>query len=202
MYGEAWKINTFGDPLMLLAPPREPPILRLVKQADYGIDLNDLARTLLTESKSDETGETIARAIATLDLLGQDAISIKMWQLAKQRNLQAKVSLHAIDSLFRANLKRDFLEAFSELPYRKAKHIDMLWHLIGSRIGPSTTNNTLLILQASIRPYQPHIDIRRLAPHLVAAFGQGHLRGLIQRHLEKTASPGIKKQLNKLLKKY
>ena len=67
--------------------------MRLVRKADYGVDLLDHVRTLLTESKSDKTGEKIAQAIATLDLLGQDEIAIKMWQLAKQRGLQAKVSL-------------------------------------------------------------------------------------------------------------
>ncbi|MCH8821952.1 MAG: hypothetical protein IH984_00435 [Planctomycetes bacterium] len=201
-FSNPWKINTFGDPLMLWIPPRQPPIARLVEQADYGVDVFAHVRTLLTESKTDNTGETIARAIATLDLLGQDRLALEMWKLAKQRSLQEKVSLAAINSLFRAKLKHDFLEAFSELPYRTEKHIDMLWHLIGSRINPSTTDDTLLMLQSSIRPYQAHIDTQRLAPHLIAAFGQGHLRRLIQRQIDKAALPRIKKQLRKLLKKY
>ncbi len=202
MFGDAWKINTFGDPLMLWVAPKQPPVPRLMARADYGVDLNKHVRELLTESKSDKTGKKIAEAITTLDLLGQDEIAVEMWRLARQRNLKDKVSLAAINSLFRAELKRDFLEAFSELPFRNELHIDMLWHLIGSRIGPSTTNDTLLVLQSSIRPYQAHIDTARLAPHLIAAFGQGHLHGVIQRQLDKATARKVKSRLTKLLKKY
>ena len=201
-FDDAWKVNTFGDPLMLWAPPRQPPVSRIVKQANYGVDLNEQAKKLLARAKTDRGGKRIAQAIATLDLLGQDSIALEMWRLAKQRNLQEQVSLAAINSLFRAKQKRDFLVAFSELPYRNEKHIDMLWHLIGSQIGPSTTNDTLLMLQSSIRPYQANIDTERLAPHILAAFGKGHLRGLIQRQLDKAKITRIQRRLKTLLKKY
>ena len=192
-----WKINTFGDPLMLCPPPQGRQ--RIPPTAEGGLDLAAHAKTLMQQSASDESGETIEEAIRTLTLLGEDGIAIRMWQLARQRGVQSSAAGIAVDPIFRARRADDFLDAWRALPHRNDHTTDMLWHLMTPRLG-SATDQDLLLLQAAVRPSQCHADLGRLAPHLSGAFGSDHTRSVIAGELEKATTPYVRKRLEKMLR--
>jgi hypothetical protein len=202
-FADAWKINTFGDPLMLCAPPREPAASRLDPKGDHGLDLAQHVVTLLERSKSDNgLGEALAEAIRTLNLLGRDDVAVQTWRLAQQRGFTTSAARAALGPLFREQQRAQFLEAWQELPFRDDLSVDMLWHLIAPSLGRSTSDQTLILLQAAVRRHQTHVDLERLAPHLIGAFGSAHLRGVIQREIEKAPNDRARTKLQALLHKY
>jgi hypothetical protein len=195
----AWRINTFGDPLMLCPPPANEPPPRVWRPIEQGLDLRAHAKTLLRSEALSESGETVAEAIRTLVLLGADGIALEMWRLAEERGQQDPAAGPALGPLFRARRVDEFRRAWQALPHRERQTTDMLWHLMSPRLGMTTDEDTLLVLQSAIRPAQSHADLSRLAPHLTATFGLAHTRGVIQRELAKSPSPGIRKKLQRLL---
>ena len=94
------------------------------------------------------------------------------------------------------------LKAWQELPYRDDLSVDMLWHLLAQRLGRTTSDETLILLQSAIRPYQSHVDLERLAPHLVSAFGSAHVKRVIQREVKKAPNRRIRTKLQVLLRRY
>ena len=55
-FGKPWKINTYGDPLMLCPPPSLYQVERSEGPPGEGESPNELAKTLLRDSAGDETG--------------------------------------------------------------------------------------------------------------------------------------------------
>lgn len=196
----AWKINTLGDPLMICRPPALGAVAR-VPPADAGdaIDLRVHVKTLMRRTAEDQAGEAIAEALATLDLLGEDAIAIRLWQLAGQRGLSEAAAAGSMGPLFRAGLTDAMVQAADAMPTRDDIETDMLWHALTPRLRVAD-EQMLLLLETSIRPCQPHADLERLAPHLAAVFGAEHARAAVQRELSKTTNPRQRRELQKLLK--
>ncbi len=196
----AWKINTLGDPLMICRPPMLEAVARLPAPDldDDAVDLGDHVKTLMRRAAMDETGTAMAEAVATLDLLGKDSVAIKMWQLAGQRGLAPAAATAAMGPLFRAGLADALLQAADATPDIDAIETDMLWHLLTPRLRVAD-EQMLLVLEAAIRPCQPHADLERLAPHLTAVLGADHTRAAVQRELSRTTNPRQRRELQKLL---
>lgn len=195
-----WRVNTYGDPLMLCQPPADAPRTRIAQPCDYGVDINELVKQLMFDAKSDESGQAFADAIAMLDLLGRDEIAVGMWRAAQQKHVSMLASRPALGPLFRANNVDAFMQAWNELPQRDDLAMDMLWHLLWPQMTTTTDKDLLLQLQGAIRRPATHVDLGRLVPNLTAVFGQGHARGVVQREIERTDNDGIRKKLEALLK--
>jgi hypothetical protein len=197
----AWKINTLGDPLMICRPPSLGAIARLpapdVTPQDT-TDLGEHVKTLMRRAAEDETGDSIAEAVATLDLLGKDSVAIRMWQLAVQRDLAHAAAPASLGPLFRAGLTREFLRAADTMPTRDDIDTDMVWHMFTPRLR-GADQQMLLLLESSIRPCQSSTDLERLTPHLTAVFGADHARSAVLRELNRTTNPRRRRELQKLL---
>ena len=197
----AWKINTLGDPLMICRPPSLGAIARL-PAADVtaldAVDLGEHVKTLMRRAAQDETGDAIAEAVATLDLLGKDSVAIKMWQLAARRDLAPSAAPSALGPLFRAGLTNEFVRAADTMPTRDDIDTDMIWHLLTPRLR-SADERTLVLLETSIRPCQSATDLERLTPHLTAVFGADHARAAVLRELNRTTNQRRRRELQKLL---
>ena len=201
-FAGAWKINTFGDPLMLCPPPDGANSARIEPVERDGLDLAEHVTVLLGRVDSDDAGKAITEAIRTASLLGRDDVAVQSWRLAKQRGFANSAAPAALGPLFRQKNTDEFLNAWQELPYRDDLSVDMLWHLLAPRLGRTTSDETLILLQSAIRPYQSHVDLERLAPHLVSAFGSAHVKRVIQREVEKAPNQRIRTKLQVLLRRY
>ena len=195
----AWKINTLGDPLMICRPPVLGEVARAPAPAEFdGLDLKEHVKVLMRRAAEDPTGETIAEAMATLDLLGRDAIAIRFWQLAEQHGLGDAAAPRSIGPLFRMGLATATIRAAEAIPDPDDFAVDMLWHMLTPRLR-SVDEQTLLLLEHNIRSCQGHADLERLAPYLTAQFGAAHTRAAIQREIDRTRNPRYRKRLRKLM---
>jgi hypothetical protein len=180
------------SPLLPHRPRLAPPPV----EPGTGIDVMTQVKELMRRAAAD--GSTMDEAMTTLDLLGEDVIAIKLWQAAAARGQAAAAARGAIGPLFRARLVDDFRRAWDALASPDDLDADMLWHLMAPRLNMAD-DDVLLALQASMRRCQPDKDLARLTPHLIDAFGRAYARQVIQRELDRAASPQRRRALEKLL---
>lgn len=204
-----WKVTTIGDPLMLVPPAsaqgaQHKADQREVREADYGTNLRDHAELLMRQINDDPSGESTAQAIAVLAMINRDEIAMSLWNHARQQSEDAagRAARAALGPLFRARDVEGFFEAWSHLRSRDDEALDMLWHLMSPRLASIRESERLLQMQSAIRSDAPHVDIRRLAPHLATALGTAHVKGLIQRELDRTTDNGQRRELQRLLQNY
>ncbi len=206
--GNAWRVNTFGDPLMLcrplVGPDGTPSAARVDLPADYGTDLREQATAIMRQIEGDERGAIIADAITALVLLGRDEIAVQMWRVVRQKGLEAAVAAVSLGPLFRMRQEDEFLVAYAATSGEQRNGLaqDMLWHLLGPQLNRSLDEDTVLLLQSSLRRPMAHVDLERLAPQLRRIFGEPQTRGIIQRELERATSDDERKNLQKLLQRY
>ncbi len=197
--GGPWKLNTFGDPLMTCGPPPAAALKRVSPEVDGGgLDLRAHAAAVMRRASENPGDEPLAEAIATLTLLGEDEIALEMWRPAGQGG-HPKAAAAALQPLFRARRMDDYVRAMLESGRRDDQSVTMLWHLAIRKLAGLTDQDTLMLLQSTIRPDQPEVDLARLAPALTAVFGPLHARNVIQRELDKTTDARTRKKLEALL---
>jgi hypothetical protein len=194
----AWKVNTYGDPLMRCGPPAAAVPARLTWPVEHGRELRAHVTALMREADTADGGASFAEAIETLALLGEDAIAVRMWQLARERGHAAAGAI-VLGPLFRLQRTDEFITAWQETPDPDELATDMLWHLMTPRL-PSLGERELLVLESAIRDSQPDADLERLAPRLAATLGPAHARNVVQRELDRAHRPGTRKALRRVLK--
>lgn len=204
-YAGPWRINTIGDPLMVCVPPEFQTQERIPAPAGAatdGVDLIEQARAAMRRIAESGDEKAFGEAAEALNLLGRDDLIIKLWQVAKQRSATSAVARIALGALFRAGDVSRFMEAWDQLPARDDAAVDMLWHLLLPRLGGAAKEDWLYQLQANIRQPWPHVDLKRLSPHLSKAFGRVHVQGLIQRELDKTENEHARQKLSEMLTRH
>ena len=198
-----WKINTLGDPLMLLSPPDEHETDRIAQPAGYGTNVGEQARTLVRACAEDDAdGATFAAAIAAVVLLGRDEIAARLWPLAEEKGFAAEAAGPALGPLFRMRYRQAFLRAWRAAPHHDEHDLDMLWHIMGRRLRGLTDEAALRDLEEAIRRPNVEIDLRRLAPELARVLGREHVRKLLLRELEQAEDEYVQRQLRRLLEEY
>jgi hypothetical protein len=140
-----WKINTFGDPLMLCRPPVAAAPQRLTWPVEYGHDLKARVTTLMRQADTAGSDAAFAEAIGTLALLGEDEIAVRMWQLADKRGHAAAAARPALGALFRLGRADEFIRAWQETVDRDPLATDMLWHLLTPRLQTAGDHELLLL---------------------------------------------------------
>ena len=199
-FSKPWKVNTLGDPLMLLPTVEEQHKERIEPTPGEGANLIEEVRELMRACDEEDTdAEAFATAIAALDLLGRDEIAIRLWRLAEERGLAAETARSALGPLFRQGQRETFLRAWRAAPAHDDRDLDMLWHIMGAHLRRLEDEQTLQLLESAIRPPNVDVDLRRLAPPLARVFGHAHVRDLVQRHLEEADDNRVRAELNKLL---
>jgi hypothetical protein len=195
---QPWRVVTIGDPLMLVPPPAAPQPVQPPRvggqqegpqDADYGVNLLEVVKALMRRADAEASVDAFVQSMRILDMLGKDDAIIQMWRLSQQKGLASgRVASAALPALFRKRDHEGFLQAWMEGGPRTPLHLDMLWHLMQARLGGPADRDMLAQLQAAVRPDAPAFDVERLAPHVISAFGQGHLRQFISREIEKTSN--------------
>ncbi len=183
----AWRINLFGDPMMLSGGPRISK--RTIASVDgHGAEsLNKTALDLLEEAVASPDDRRFADAIAMMELINLDGMAVDIWRRAVKEAAVGPLSgKAALGPLFRLGARDDFMLAWEKLDKQSTYQRDMLWSLMAPTLGPNTDAATADLMSAAIRPRYPAGDIRRLAPILSRLYGPGQVVALIDQ-LESTA---------------
>jgi hypothetical protein len=202
-----WRVVTIGDPLMLVPPPAAPrPVQgpRIAAEAGYGVNLLDELKTFMKRAAEEGRVDDFVQSMRILDMLGRDGLTIQMWKLSQQKDLASgRVAAAALPALFRSRDADGFIAAWGEGGPRTPVMLDMLWHLMLSRVGAGMADaEALTQLQASIRPDAPAYDVELLAPLLMRAYGRDHAKQFITRELEKATDPEQQRVIREVLGRY
>jgi hypothetical protein len=101
--------------------------------------------------------------------------------------------------LFEQDDFRGFLQAWELVPSHDPSQVEMLWQLVGPRLGALSEPAILTTLQASLRGPRRWIDLERLLPHLSRVLGPGIARRIVQRELDETTDASSRRELQRIL---
>ncbi|MCZ6834279.1 MAG: hypothetical protein O7G85_00760 [Planctomycetota bacterium] len=202
VFARPWRINTYGDPLMLCPSPRHGRSARLKQPAQYGISLETQVRESMEHIKTKPSIKIFARTIRSLHLWGRDDLAVQVWELAKQQSKAEQASESMIEVFFFLGQDEGLIEACEMSSPGTERHRDMLWHRLGVRLGPRVDRTTLLLLESGMRRSHPQFDADRLAPHFDRVLGRARTRDMIQLALSIASSQASEKRIKKLLGEY
>lgn len=197
-FSRPWRVNTFGDPLMVAPPPNLVAPPRTAPAAPRGEDLRKRAAELVRATQTDQKGDATAEAIVAVTLLGEETIAISLWRNAVSRGIADLAARPALGPLFRQRDVDGFVDAFSRIGSPSAIERDMLWHLVLPRLNSSAARSTLLLLESNVRTPRVDVDAGRLLPHLVRGLGADHASTWVNRLARETTDASARRQLEEL----
>lgn len=196
-----WKINYFGDPLMVVGPdaPRAEEGLSL----DGASALDDEMRAALRERK-------LAEAIGALVMLGRDADAVKLATAANQQTGEgetvgadlARAALGAVYRAGEAELFLDLCEALEEADALTARDIDRIWDVIRPNLHSTDRTDLIRALSENARNASPVEDAGDLAPVMARLVSREAARAMIERVQTQTNNPRDKQELDRLADRY
>ncbi|MBC22809.1 MAG: hypothetical protein CMJ32_02675 [Phycisphaerae bacterium] len=198
-FSNAWRVTTFGDPLMLIQPPARSSRMRQPPGEGEGYSsVRDSLPDLLRLMQQAPTAESYRRAILDLRLLQQDAMAIQVWQNADKVGLAAATAGSILPAMFRVRDFQGFISAWKLMGEHTRVERDMLWHLFTPRLDSIDDPDLVAQLQIHVRPERPDEDLRRILPLLERFFGRDVARSAVQRQIERTTDEKTLQRLRKL----
>ena len=197
-----WKVNTFGDPLMICRPPI------LIAQriegdaADRGVVLEDHARALLTQVRdaAAPSADLFVEAVATLDLLGRDEMVLDVWRLADAAEHGDAAAAGALSAMFRLRERELFMRAYAAIDRPTERQKTMFWHLMLPNLGSTPSAEELVQFTRSLRASSGAFDLERIAGRVKRVLGMQHLQQLVDQQLEQRWNEPTQRMLRRLLK--
>ncbi len=196
-----WRVMAYGDPLMLVLPPQAQRLPRIPPPGSELVPGEVLRESVKEPMRAAAGGDVAAasEAMRELRLLGESAIAAKLWTAIRAKPGAAGIAPEALVILFEQDDFRGFLEAWELVPNHSAAQVEMLWQLVGPRLGALSEPGILTTLQANLRGPRRWIDLERLLPHLSRVLGPGIARRIVQRELDETTDAGSKRELQRIL---
>ncbi|MBG81525.1 MAG: hypothetical protein CMJ39_12565 [Phycisphaerae bacterium] len=194
-----WRINTLGDPLMTMGPPKLNTRPRIAPTgasdaAARGLNLRTKAEQLMREMATSPDKETLALCLRALNLIGEDELARQMWIFGEQHHVRSEEAAEQVlGPLFRLQDRSAFIEAWRRIKTPTRLQRDMLWQLLGPSLTASTDDDVLMLLEKEVKGPTPSSHIELLAPHLAKRYGSPTVVRLIER-ASRTASTGQERQ--------
>lgn len=190
-FAPPWRVMSYGDPLMLAAPPARhrlprvpPPAAELVP----GRDLREAAKDSLRIASEEGSPDAFLRAMHDLALLGRDEVAASLWRAAVQRGVGSAVAPQAQGIFFRLRDLDGFVEAWNADPAPSPRARTMLWQLANPRLAETGDAELLMLLQRNLRGPRREVDLARVAPALRRVLGAGVARRIVQREFDAAAA--------------
>ena len=203
-----WKINYFGDPLMVLGPPAPRTEEKIVLEG---------ATDLLDEMRTSARARELAVAASTLVMLGRASEAVKLASAAKRLDNQGAdsgdrgnlfdpaLARAAIASVYRAGERELFLDLTETLILEgdaTGLDLDRAWTVIRPML-PSTDRALIVrTLSEHIRGASPVEDVSDLAPAVARLLGADAARAMFDRAIENTKAERDVKELRRLARRY
>ena len=196
-----WRVMTYGDPLMLVLPPNAQRLPRIPPPGSELVP-GEVLRDSVKEPMRGAAGGDVAaagEAMRELRLLGESAIAAKLWTAVRAKPGAATLAPQALVVLFEQDDFRGFLSTWEMVPNHDTEQVEMLWQLVGPRLGALADPTILTLMQANLRGPRRWIDLERLLPHLSRVLGPGIARRIVQRELDETTDASSKRELQRII---
>lgn len=180
-----WKLNVFGDPLIVIGGPL--PKLDDALQIQGAVSLDAEMKSSLKEKK-------LAEGAAALVLLGKDELA---WQIAaaalaaEPSAMTPDLARIAITPAFREGKKELFFMLYGAMKpedQRDTLIADMLWQSARPDLESTRDDKMLGWLRSTVRRASIVEDATDLAPALKRVFGESAARSLFGMLLERVAN--------------
>lgn len=200
-FARPWRVMAYGDPLMLVLPPAAQRLPRIPPPGSELVPGEVLRESVKEPMRAAAAGDVAAagEAMRELRLLGEPAIAARLWAAVRTKPGAATLAPEALVVLFEQDDFRGFLEAWDLVPNHDAGQVEMLWQLVGPRLGAIADPAILTTLQANLRGPRRWIDLERLLPHLSRVLGPGIARRIVQREIDGTSDASSKRELQRIL---
>jgi|LauGreDrversion4_2_1035121.scaffolds.fasta_scaffold07183_5 hypothetical protein len=175
---QAWRVATIGDPLMTVPAPKvmatmpgrdAPPAV-----GDGEVDVRAAARAALERSKSasaEAAAGEYALAMRDLVMVGDDALAVQLWKLARAKGAGDAVAGLALGALFRAGTRADFMDAWALAKAPTDEERDMLWQLWAVDLPALRDRAAVAVLKAAVREPRLDMDAKALVKAVRAVDG-------------------------------
>ena len=196
-----WRVMTYGDPLMLVLPPNAQRLPRIPPPGSELVP-GEVLRDSVKEPMRGAAGGDVAaagEAMRELRLLGESAIAAKLWTAVRAKPGAATLAPQALVVLFEQDDFRGFLSTWEMVPNHDTEQVEMLWQLVGPRLGALADPTILTLMQANLRGPRRWIDLELLLPHLSLVLGPGIARRIVQRELDETTDASSKRELQRII---
>ena len=191
-----WRINTIGDPLMIVPPPKgtirrpvPPPANGSNSETDGLSDVKHEAVQHMTIAKDSPSDANFAAAISTVALLGMDTMAAELWTAASEKDVNGPLSAHAaFGSLYRLADHQALIAAWNRLGEPTLLEGDMLWAMFGAVLGEGTPDDVLSALGQAVSPGGLVERTKRLVPVLAERYGSGSAQAAVDHALGMTSN--------------
>jgi hypothetical protein len=158
-----------------------------------------MMRSLSQSPDADE----LTKAVAALDLLGEDELALQLWTFGQQKGITSQASAAImLGPLFRLQNTTAFVQAWPIAGPTKQIDRDMLWQLLGPRLADSSDEEVLLLLESEVKGKTPSSYIEILGSQLAKRYGTPRVMSLIKRAQGQVRAGQEKKRLEKLYQQF
>ena len=197
----AWRIMTYGDPLMLALPSRVHRLPRIPPPGTELVPGIELRSTVKDSMRLAAEGDPAAmtQALRTLRLLGEVEIARRLWSAAGGGMRSRSVVEAALPVLVESGELETFAATWKRIGASDDRARALLWQALGPRLDEIDDREVLLLLQSNLRSPQAWIDLERLMPHLRRVLGDGIARRIAQRELDAATESEDRRELQRIL---
>ena len=208
-FAVAWRVNLFGDPMMLSSGARYADRPRAPINGGGAELLNETARRAVDQALNDPSDAAFAEALRLCMLIDRESLAGDLWNRAVQDGVGGpQIARLALGPFFREGNGAAFIRAWktcftgtdAEKPTQREQ--DMLWALVGSMLDAEVDPDTVALLERWIRDRYPAGDMQRLAPALERTRGRRVVRDSLRRVRQTAANRREKKAIDRLLDQF
>ena len=198
--GPAWKINVFGDPLMVIPNAVGGADTGSV-DIDGGVELSDSMSAALR-------GGEYGAGVRALIMLGRDEDALRLVRALAgddEKNVVGAVSEHALRAAVREGDDELFLWLYDRCGARVKGHRitrDLLWQVGRRMLDGAQSAQVAALLRGNIRDESADGDLEALAPIVARQGGSAAAAGMYDEVLSRQLPTNVQRRVEKDAKRY
>jgi hypothetical protein len=171
-FARPWRVGGYGDPLALLVPDSAYGAKRVAAPDDGARTLRASAAAALARFRDAKDETALVEAMRDLSHAGDDAATLRVWELARASGRAAEAAPHAVGAAFRARDHAKLAELLAAIPNPDLRQRDMLWQLVVPRLATVADERVVRELGRLARDLDPVEDLTLLKPAAIRVLGR------------------------------
>ncbi|HBS28965.1 MAG TPA: hypothetical protein DEB06_05845 [Phycisphaerales bacterium] len=196
--GKLWKVNVFGDPLIVAGAPQ--PRVEEPLDGSAGASVEDEMRAALGAGR-------LVEAASALVILGRDEDAVRLAQAAIKQNGScppdlARVVIHSAARRRDAPLLIELYASLSRADRLVPEFADLFWQVARAELEDSKDARLGALMRDAVRERTLVEDAAALAPFLLRTSGAGAARAFVGEMIDRAPTPEARAALVEESRKY